>query len=129
MKNKDTILIGDTVYVVNIPSPKIRRYVAFEANRLIKTASRAIGVKTIETIVNSETMELFFNNLSNLTDSGAIVSKKELRTLIRASLLGSIYVAVQDAFSYLDCDDSFDDSDIENENNQDSNIEENPEIQ
>lgn len=129
MKNKDNIIVGDTVYIVDIPSPKIRRYVASEANRLIKIASRAIGVKTIETIVNDDTMELFFNNFSNLTDSGAIMSRKELRTLIRASLLGSIYVAVQDSFTYLDCDDSFNDSDIENENNQDSNIEENPEIQ
>lgn len=134
MKNKNAIIIGDTAYIVNIPSPKIRRYVASEANRLVKNASRAIGVKTLETIVNDETMELFFNNLSNLTDSGVIMSRKELRTLIRASFLGSIYVAVQEAFSYIAVQDAFsyldpDNSDIENENDQDSNITENPEIQ
>lgn len=98
MREKNVITIGEQTYYVDLPCSKSAEIVSIEINRLVKDLKAILGAKTVEKILNEDTMDLFFSNFYNLTDSGIALTKKELRTLVRASFLGSVYTVIDEVF-------------------------------
>lgn len=99
MKEKNIVKIGELEYRVIHPCPKNQYIAAREINNIINNVKNAVGIKTAEKILNADTMDLFFTNFYGLTDSGIILKKNEIKTIVRAAFLGSIYTVIDEMFA------------------------------